>query len=319
MRVLHFCLGLYNFWTTYEGEYINESLMARPDIDLKVWGRDRIGYMRGLSSVDVIRHLYGDDYPDVVIVHSSMEKHKDPEDLSIFKGMETLSKHCVVVWRTFDCFPNKIDFYANQIRKYKPSLVLVWYPDQVKQLHKSTGAKVRFFPHAVGRRYFNKNCIRPYDIGLIGRCEHNGAPLTTANFGKLKVFVPPKRKTRPDKGNNLVNDLNLCRFSWNSPVINKHTSLRFVEAPACGAISMIPGHFKELDSYFPTGTYVTCGSIKSAIRTIRRMPVQKYLRIQQAAYQHVISYHTMDSRIAYLLDLIRGEEVSPFDYKNKNT
>jgi len=292
--------------------------MARPDVDLRVWGRDRPGYIRGLSAVDVIRHLYGDGYPDVVIVHSSMEKHKDAEDVAIFKGMETISKHCTVVWRTFDCFPNKIGFYTNQIRKYKPSLVLVWYPGQVKELYKATGARVHFFPHAVGRRYYNKNCNRPYDIGLIGRCEHKGSPLTTANFGKLKAFVPPRRKTRLEKGNNLINNLNLCRFSWNSPVLNKHTSLRFVEAPACGTISLIPGHFKELDAYFPPDTYVICNSMKGAIRTIKRMPVQKYLRIQQQAYQHVMTYHTMDSRISYLMDLIRGREGSPFDYKNQN-
>jgi len=314
MKVLHFCLGLYNFWTTYEGEYINESLMARSDIDLRIWGRDRIGYIPGLSAVDVIKHLYGNDYPDIVIVHSSMEKHKDVKDTTIFNGMEKINKRCILVWRTFDCFPNKQDFYIKQIKKYNPSIVLVWYPGQVSTLKKLTGSNVYFFPHAVGRRYYNKNCIRPYDIGLIGRCQHKERALLPKHFGNLKVFTPPGRKTRPDKGNNLVNDLNLCKFSWNSPVHGSHTSLRFVEAPACGAISVVPNHFRELDGYFPHGSYIVCESVKNAIRQIKNMSTEEYIHIQQLAYKHVMKHHTMDRRVEYLLDIVSGKNTSPFEY-----
>lgn len=309
MKVLHLCLGLYNFWTTYEGEYFNESLMSHPDVTLRMWGRDRMFYKDGMSAIDAVKHIYGEDYPDVIIVHSTMQKHKERGDQKLLEGIETLRNHSVVVWRVFDCFKKRLPFYRDQINKYKPHYSLVWYPDQVENLQRAVGqsSKVCFFPHAVGRRYFNKNCNRPYDVALIGRCS-----IDPKGLPKLKVYVPPIRDTRPEKGNNLVNDLNLCRFSWNSPVEGQYASLRFVEAPACGTISAVPGHFKQLDHYFPKDCYLVCDGNPS--RQIRSMSPDECLSMQERAYKVVINNHTMDRRVEYFLDLVQGKSVLPQDY-----
>ncbi len=309
MKILHLCLGLYNFWTTYEGEYLNESLMARPDTNLKMWGRDRLYYKDGMNAIDVVKHLYGDDCPDVIIVHSTMQKHKDVGDQRLLEGIESLRQNSVIVWRIFDCFKKRLPFYRDQLNQYKPHFSLVWYPDQVENLQKAVGrsSKVCFFPHSVGRRYFSKNCNRRYDIALIGRCG-----ITPKELPKLKVYTPPSRSTRPEKGNNLVHDLNLCRFSWNSPMAGSYATLRFVEAPACGAISAVPFHFKQLDNYFPRDCYLVCD--KNPSRQIRSMSPDEYLTMQERAYKVAINNHTMDRRVEYLMDLIQGKDVVAQDY-----
>lgn len=316
IKVLHLCLGLYNFWTTYEGEYINESLLGRQDIDLKVWGRDRIGYVPNLTATDIVSHLYGDEHPDIIIVHSSMEKHDHPEDQKCFNGLQDLRQKSIIFWRTFDCFGKKADFYINQIKRYKPQKVLVWYPDHAEYLQQCLGgiSEVHFFPHSVGRRYYNKMCERSFDLALIGRCDLNGRRLSEKNFS-VKTYVPPKRDTRALKGANLINDLNMCKFSWNSPVGGKYCSLRFVEAPACGTISLIPSHFDQLDLYFPRDNYVICNSsTKSANKVISRMSAEEYTDIQQKAYKTVINNHSTDRRIDLLLDLAVGKKVKYNDY-----
>lgn len=317
MNILHLCLGLYNFWTTYEGEYINESIMRRKDCFLKIWGRNRPGYKKGLKYQDIVSRLYGaNNYPDVVIVHSSMQKHDDKYDKIIFEGLETARENSMVIWRTFDAFGNKRKFYVDQIKRYKPQIVLSWYKRHVEEIqHRIKNVStVKWFPHSVGRRYFNKNENRKFDIGLIGRCELKDNRLEKKHFPKIKVFIPPKRNSRPEKGNNLVNDLNLCRFSWNSPA-NGETGLRFIEAPACGTISMVPAHFRNLDDLFSRECYVVCdNNLKKAQKIMSNMSSDEFICIQQRAYKEVMNRHTMDLRIEYLMDLINGKNRDPKDY-----
>ena len=87
-----------------------------------------------------------------------------------------------------------------------------------------------------------------------------------------------------------------------------------VESPACGTISMIPHHFPELDGYFPAGTYVVCKTLDNASKIMKNMSPEEFCNIQQKAYEHVMKYHTSNSRISYLLDLIGGKSVNPFEY-----
>ncbi len=312
MKILHLCLGLYNFWTTYEGEYINEALMEHPDVDLRMWGRDRVYYKDGLNALEAVQEIYGSGKPDVIIVHSTMEKHKNKLDRRLLSGLEELRKSCFIVWRTFDCFPKRVPFYVDQIKRYKPQLVLTWYPDHADALASQVGsiARVKFFPHAVGRRYFNKNCDRAFDLALIGRCDGK----SPGDFNPLKVYVPPQRETRPEKGNNLVNDLNQCKFSWNSPVKGKYSTLRFVEAPACGTVSIVPKKFDQLRLYFPDDCQIFCESNTDVVNTIHGISSEEYKSIQQRAYKVVMNNHTMTQRIPYLLDLIDGKDVQPQDY-----
>lgn len=312
MKILSLCLGLYDFWHTYEGEYINESLMARPDVELKVWGRDRIGYIPGFNVIDVIKHLYGNNFPDAIVVHSSMEKHEDVNDRKLFEKMETLHDCTKLVWRTFDCFGKKMNFYLNQIKKYRPFLVLSWYIDHVEELNKQVGkiSKICWFPHSIGRRYFNKNASRQYDLALIGRCDN----FTPSHFCGLNVYVPPNRKSRPEKGQSLISDLNLCKFSWNSPLEGKYATLRFVEAPACGTVSILPKIFDQLKLYFPEDTYIIAKDPMQACKIIKSMSVEDYLSIQQRAYKVVINNHSTDIRVNYLIDLLNNKNVKATDY-----
>lgn len=313
MKILHFSLGLYNFWTTYEGEYMNESLLRRPDVDLNVWGRDRVTYEPGLTCIDVVKKIYGNEYPDVVIFHSTMEKHDDPNDRKVFEGIRDLGKHSTIVWRTFDCFKKKLPFYVKQIKAYHPHIVLVWYASQAAELRSAIGqiSHVCHFPHSVGRRYFNKMNAREYDIALIGRCD--GVSLDS--FPELKVYTPPHRETRPEKGNNLIDDLNQCMFSWNSPVKGDLASLRFFESPACGTISMVPKKFADLDQYFPSDSYCVCdSSTETCSNIIRTMDAREKWRIQQRGYEVVMSNHTMDNRVDFLLDVVGGKNVYFYDY-----
>lgn len=313
LKIVHLCLSLYDYWTTYEGEYLNESLMALPDVDFKAYGTGREIRNEDCSLSEVIAHLFGGSFPDVVIVHSSMEKVSP----GFFHGLEELHKKCFVVWRTFDCFDKNIDFYVDQLSRYRPQLVLNWYEEQTQELKTKApkGTKIAHFPHSVGRRYINKMMQRKFDMALIGRCENNGKSLDKSMFNGIGIYVPPKRETRPLKGGSLINDLNLCKFSWNSPVKGRMASLRFFEAPACGTLSMIPHKFNELDQYFPSDCYCICdSSTKKCSKIIQNMSNEEFLTKQQKAYKIAINNHSMDKRVNFLIDLINGKDAKFDDY-----
>lgn len=318
MNILHLCPSLYDFWTTYEGEYLNESLLSRKDVNLKIWGKNRIGYVPGLTSSMIVKRLYGNDYPDVIIVHASLQKLKDSEDTVFFKDLQKLRSKSIIVWKIADCFKKNLPFYVNQINTYQPHIALVWYAGHIEDLKNRCKFTPRYclFPHSVGRRYINKNLIRKFDLSLIGRCENGtGYKVTNRNFSGLKIYTPPHRENRAEKGASLISDLNKCRFSWNSPVKDRFVCLRFFEAPACGCISMVPFKFKDLDQLYPPDTYFVCNrSLKKASSIITKISDDNYIEMQNKAYKITISNHTMDVRVRFLLDFIHGRNVKVEEY-----
>ena len=172
-------------------------------------------------------------------------------------------------------------------------------------------SKVYFFPHAVGRRYLNKIGDRPYDLALIGRVQNNGRPVTAQDFKGLKLLQPRPYRHRTEAFAQLIHNLNLCKTSWNAPLHEKSVTLRFVEAPAYGTISMVPHHFEELNRYyFPRDSYLVCDDEpKKAVEIIRSLTKDKdrYLAIQERAYKIVMSNHQMSNRVQYLIDIVSGK------------
>ena len=294
--------------------------MERPDVELRTWGRFRPFYKPGLNAVQVVEHLYGSSYPDVVIVHSTMSKHPESQDRRLLERLEDLRSRCTIVWRTFD--PWDVEFYKAQYERYQPQIWLTWYPEYAglfQSMFDKAKTRVYLFPLAVGRRFLSKWDDRPYDLALVGRCTNDGDSLSESDFNGLKVLRTRRPRRRTDAFAQLIEDLNRCRVSWNSPLRGKFATLRFVEAPACGTISLTPNHFRDLNAYyFPKDAYLTCnGNLESAIEMIRSMrhDREEYFRLQEKAYRIVMNNHQMRNRVMYLMDILNGKvDADPRDY-----
>tara|TARA_B100001971_G_scaffold209087_1_gene232024 strand:+ start:512 stop:1489 length:978 start_codon:yes stop_codon:yes gene_type:complete len=320
MRILHLSTNPYNYWSTYEGEYLNEALMECPGIELRAWGRFRPFFVPNLNAVEIVEHLYGNDFPDVVIVHSTLSRHEDLSDQKMMVGLEILRQRCILVWRTFD--PWKLDYYREQYERYRPHIWLVWYPGYVKHFESmfdEKETKVYLFPHAVGRRYLNKMSPRPYDLLLLGRCQNDGKSVSKRDFRGLKVFQPRRFRRRTAAFAEYIRQLNLCKATWSSPYQGKYATLRFVEAPACGTLSVVPHHFDDLNEYyFPQDAYLVCeGNLSKAVEVLRSLDRDKdtFFRLQERAYKIVMNNHRMRNRVMYLIDILNGKyDADPRDY-----
>lgn len=325
LNILHLSSNEYVSWLTYCSEYINEAFEHRLDVEFKVWGKYRPGFEAGLNGAQVVKKLYTGTLPDAIIVDSSMAQSADPEIRCLIDGLEQLREKTLLIWRTADPW-RFVASHRAHAERIKPQIWLSHFDFFTEQLNEQLpqGCRAYTFPFAIGRRYFNLRLDRKYDLGLIGRCEHAGKPLNRWKFGlKNRVLaVPPLSKFRQMKPRkyidhvmDLVMNLNQCRFSWNSPVKPKATpqfliGLRFVEAPACGAVSLVSFPTDELTRfYFPKDAFVdseqSLERAKEILAESRSAP-EKYRRIAARAYQVVMANHQMDNRVEFLLALIRG-------------
>ena len=97
MKILHLAINVYNYWSTYEGEYLNEALMELPGVELRTWGKYRPFYDPGLNASEAVECLYGNDFPHVILVHSTMTKGVEQADRKILDGLERLRERCILV------------------------------------------------------------------------------------------------------------------------------------------------------------------------------------------------------------------------------
>ena len=97
----------------------------------------------------------------------------------------------------------------------------------------------------------------------------------------------------------------------------RYATLRFVEAPACGALTMTPYDFDDLNEYyFPKDAYLSCDDdVGKARGIIQSLDKDAYLRLQERAYEIVMNNHQMRNRVTYLMDILNGKaSADPRDY-----
>jgi hypothetical protein len=321
----------YQTWLTYEEEYLNDALSLEPSVRLKTWGRERPDYVPNLTATEVVERLYAGGRPDVILIDASHRMSAHPDDVRLFEGLETLSKRCTLLFRTADPWRFLASF-KELAAKVTPR---IWFVHSARftqyfndSLLQGTGGRAYMFPYCFGRRYFNMGLERKFDVGLIGRCQLNGRKLSPWTLRLKGVSVLSEaslshfRKMLGHDGYlqryaTHVLNLNRCLTAWNSPVSPKnfpdhlHTPFRYVEAPACGAISMTPMDIPELnDYYFPPETYLNCeGRLDRAIEHIKslRQNPARFLELQQRAYRFVMANHQAVNRVRFILDLLNGK------------
>jgi hypothetical protein len=331
----------YRSWLTYEGEYLNETLRCHPRVKLKIWGRFREGYRPGQDARAIVERLYGSDVPDVIMIDSSHTGSDHPDDHLLFNGLKELRKRCILIFQSADPwrFQKQFQEFAETIRPHFWLVHSNHFTSKWNVFLKGESATAHMFPYCIGRRYQDLGLERKYDLGLIGRCQlPQGRGILKPwpfRIKGLKVFHEAelsivRRRMKPeqyvDRFATTITNLNQCLASWNSLVtpkgsISPHTPFRYLEAPACGAISLTTELSEELtEYYFPESTMLNCnGSKEEAIRLILQMRQhpEEFLEKQQAAYKVVMGNHQAENRVAFLLDLISGKEDADVrDYYN---
>ncbi len=316
----------YRAWLTYEHEYLNDAFAVEPSVSLKTWGRYRPGYVAGLTASEIVERLYGSSRPDLIVIDISRYNSK-PDDRKLFDGLQVLSKKAVLIFRCNDPW-RFMPVFRELSEKIAPDYWLVpieRFASIYNEHLRSNKGTAYMFPYCIGRRYFNMGLEREYDLGLIGRCEINDKPLRPGNFRfKLKAFheaaLSHVRRKLGEKNylqrhSALILNLNRCLTSWNSPARIKgaegyHIPFRYVEAPACGAVSIVPFDHPDLNKYyFPKDTYLNCeGSLQRAVELIKnlRQDTGTLLDIQARAYRHVMGNHVAGNRVKFMISLFNG-------------
>jgi len=335
IEILNLGPNEYKNWVSYQDEYIIQSFAGNSLVNHKVWGRFREGYIPGLNISQIIDHLYnGGVCPDLIIIPASIFIHKDYDDRKIFETLENISKRTVIAFTLSDPWRFN-ELIIKLTEKYTPKFWFFYFKDIVDQYNasvfSSTSTKAYVLPICVGRRYFNMGMERDIDIGLIGRCEIDGSPLTARQIKRVKrslaILDEPtlsklrnklNKKKYANQWPELILNLNRCLTSWNGAVTPKGkqgvyvTPTRFVEAAACGAISIVPFDFKELNEYyFPKDSYITVNnSIQKTCDNIAelRSDSKLYHRISNRAYKLVMGNHQAENRVMFILDLLQGKE-----------
>ncbi len=336
IRILNIGPNEYRHWLTYEGEYLTEAFMREPDVEVQAWGRFRERYEPGLRLPEVVERLFSGKWPDVILFDTSLIRSDVVEDRSFTADLKEAASKSFLVYRTSDPWRFR-PYFSEWIEKFNAPVWLVHserYTDLMNAELRGTGSQAYMFPYFLGRRYSDLGLERVFDLGMIGRCEItiDGIPQTLkpkfiqkhAGKRKLKVFSEPplsvvrrklSREKYLDRYSKLILNLNQCFSSWNSPVRPKgetfpHTPCRYIEAPACGAITVTPQQYDELNRYyFPRDAYVFCeGSMEKAVQEIARLREDDEAahRLRTKAYKTAMSNHQAENRAKFILGLLNG-------------
>ncbi|MDA8792862.1 hypothetical protein N9N67_06420 [Bacteriovoracaceae bacterium] len=332
IKVLTLSSNKYFDWLTYEMEYLNDAFQRDLGFDLKSYGAYRPDYDESLNAYQVIEKLYGISFPDVVLIDISIL----PEESSklLFEIVKILKSKSILIFKTADPW-RQLRWVEELEEKFSPDFYLVHSKRLTNEFNKKLIGKkatAHMFPYCFGRRYFDLGLERKYDIGLIGRCQLNGELLSKRSFRKktskdLSIFYESSlTKLRSKLGQKnylqryaqLILNLNLCKSSWNSPVAPKgyeghfHTPFRYVEAPACGAISITPTHFEELNEYYyPPRSYFCCDndSLKARDFLIQlKTEPDSIIEMKNLGYDISMGNHQAENRTDFIKDLIKGNE-----------
>lgn len=342
LNILNISNNSYKEWLTFEGEYINEAFEMRSDISLLKWGlyRDDINQSKKYSNSldDSILCFYGHSNVDAVIVGINdiftMNVGADKSLLSWLKENKKKFKLLIRVndpWR----FSEKIKIVVNELSPAHIFLPSIHSKKIISEKFEHTYTRFHILPYCIGRRFFNMGIDREYDLAMIGRCQIDNKNISPYNFlFGYKVFSESSLSKIRNNTNqkhyfsrimNTVINLNKSKAAFNSPVIVKgskdiyHTPFRYLEAAACGAVSLSTFSFYELNElYFPKNTYIDCNNslktMKLRLNEIKKCP-EEFTETRLLAFKYVMLNHQASNRVEFMVDLIKGvNNIIAMDY-----
>lgn len=341
INVLMLSPNEYVNWLTYEFEYLIDAFRGDERFSVQAYGRFRPGYNSKDRATEVLEKLYSGTYPDLLIIDISLLGELHTEDKVLFDIVKLVSSKSFIIFKTADPW-RQIDWIDDLVREYRPNAFIVHsglYTDLFNQKLNSSEVKAYMFPYCFGRRYFDMGIERKFDLGLIGRCELDNELLSKRSFRKkinekIEIYYEPSlSKIRKKIGfknylnrySSLILNLNHCKASWNTPVRPKqnrdyfHTPFRFVEAPACGTLTVAPFHFKELNEfYFPQGTYFCLendiDNLDDVLRNIKNNS-DSFLEKKENAYRMVMKNHQASNRVNFIHDIFQMKnDIEARDY-----
>ena len=293
-------------------------------------------YINGEKVEQTVKRLYGDDYPDWVIIFPTSSIDGDK-----WKNFRNRTYPYKIAAVTSDIHASRVlqvgtEGLVAYFRRAKFNAILMLYDKIGYGKHPYHRINPNCFLNLESKICFSPPCINPdvfrpskkskiYDVVFLGAVDKRQHPLRYAVWNKLPRFARKKGwkillKGRPDGrvrqrvikqmikhnyvvGEKYVEVLGRSKIFIFDSSIYKYPLLKYFEGMACGTCVMADVPFRADKLHFiPNKNFieVNLGNWKQKLEYYLRNNVERE-RITECGYQTVLKYHTCETRARKLV------------------
>ena len=307
MKILYLTPDFSNFFAaTYDGMIT----AIDPYCDLTLYGP---GYKifndleLNLDINDVIKTIYGDDSPDIIIMWD-IEGSGWAGD---FTGLNEVS--CLKVLWTVDLHNDAVPHRLDYIQNAGIDLVLMTYDkNQIThsaRFYKELGIPMEFYPFSIDPEMFKPMGLpKKYDVSLVGNMSSSYYPLRnkvheTIKEQGLNYHHPEMGIYVREKFARHINESKICLTGSSS---YKYLVQKYYEITACGTLLMADTCMDSEDQHFIPGhnfVEINEGNVLEKVRYYLSHPEESQ-RIANNGRESILKHHTHDIRAKELMEIL---------------
>ena len=260
----------------------------------------------------VIRRLYSDDQPDVILIDVCWPLHCDWENLDKVEIPKAL---------IFDDPHFQPDERIEYIRKNKIDLVLFVYKYSIPHFKDKINCRIEWLPWSVNTSIFKDYGLdRTYDVSFLGHTNPRAYPFRTkivetlSKHPDIKFFTKehPGGSWNLDPKKHLIGE-NYARVVAQSKIFAFDTGIyngaiaKFYEGMACNTLVAAPMPFDGEELHFkPEYNFVTIDEHNFLEKILYYLKHEhERLEIAKRGYETVRKYHTVEIRAKQLIDYLK--------------